>query len=167
MKPNRPKKANAIAPLAAEKRGLRNSRMSSSGSRRRSSQTTKPASATAAATNPPIVRAEAQPLDGASIVVQTNNPMPAIEPNAPIGSNRPGWALRLSGTTRRPASRAMTATGTLTHNTAPHEKCSSSRPPVTGPSATPRPVTPDQMPMAPARSCASVKVELSRARVAG
>ena len=100
-------------------------------------------------------------------MVQTSRPIPAIEPNAPTGSNRPGCASRLSGSSRRPASSAIAATGTLTQSTAPQEKCSSSRPPLTGPSATPRPVTPDQMPIAPARSLRSVKVVVSRASVAG
>ena len=58
---------------------------------------------------------------------------------APTGSNRPGASSRLSGTSRSPASSAITAIGTLTQSTEPQAKCSSSRPPLTGPSATPEP----------------------------
>ncbi len=97
MKPNSPKKASAIAPLAALKRGLRNSRTSSSGSGRRSSQVTKPTSATTAAAYPPRVRADAQPLPGASIVVHTSRPIPTMEPTAPSGSNRPGPGVAALG----------------------------------------------------------------------
>jgi len=58
-------------------------------------------------------------------------------------------------------------TGTLTRKTEPHQKCSSSQPPVTGPMATPRPETPAQMPMALARSAGSVKTLVRIDRVAG
>jgi hypothetical protein len=46
------------------------------------------------------------------------------------------------------AASATAITGTLTRKTEPHEKCSSSRPPPVGPTATPIPKTPAQMPMA-------------------
>ena len=49
---------------------------------------------------------------------------------------------------------AMMITGTLMRNTEPHQKCSSSRPDVIGPMATPAPDTPAQMAMACVRSCA-------------
>ena len=40
---------------------------------------------------------------------------PTIEPKAPTGSNRPGARVAASGSSRRPASSAIAATGTLTH----------------------------------------------------
>ena len=57
--------------------------------------------------------------------------------------------------------------GMFTRNTEPHQKCSSSQPPVTGPRATARPVVADQMPMALARSVGSVNTLDRIARVAG
>ena len=51
----------------------------------------------------------------------------------------------------------MMATGTLTRKTEPHQKWARSRPPRIGPRATPRPVVPDQIPMARARSRSAVK----------
>ena len=49
----------------------------------------------------------------------------------------------------------------------PHQKWSSRKPPTTGPSATPRPAVAAQMPMAIARSRASVKTLISSESVAG
>ena len=49
------------------------------------------------------------------------------------------------------ATAAMTAAGTRARNTDPYQKCASNSPPVTGPTATPSPVTAPQTPMAPAR----------------
>ncbi len=50
------------------------------------------------------------------------------------------------------------ATGTITANTLPHQKCSSRNPPVNGPVATPTPVMAPQIPMARARRRRSGKV---------
>ena len=49
----------------------------------------------------------------------------------------------------------------------PHQKWSSRKPPTTGPSATPRPAVAAQMPIAVARSRASVKTLISSDSVAG
>ena len=57
--------------------------------------------------------------------------------------------------------------GTLTRSTEPHQKCSSSQPPVTGPRATLRPLVADQMPIALARSIGSGKTLTRIASVAG
>ena len=57
--------------------------------------------------------------------------------------------------------------GTFTMNTDPHQKWSSRKPPVTGPSATAMPATPDQSPMASARSRASVNTLVRIDSVAG
>ena len=53
--------------------------------------------------------------------------------------------------------RAMAPSGMLTQNTELHEKCSSSRPPVTGPMATARPENPAHTAMARPRSRGSRK----------
>ncbi len=61
----------------------------------------------------------------------------------------------------------MRTTGTLTRNTELQVKCRSSAPPVTGPIATARPDTADQMPIAVARSRGLVNTLLRIASVAG
>ena len=69
------------------------------------------------------------------------------------------------------ASHAAAATaiaiGTLTKNTEPHQKCSSSQPPVIGPAATAIPATALQMPIAFARSLGSRNMLVMIASVAG
>ena len=52
-------------------------------------------------------------------------------------------------------------------NTEPHQKWSSRKPPTTGPSATATPATPDQMPIAIARSRAFVNTLVRIESVAG
>ncbi len=52
-----------------------------------------------------------------------------------------------------PSTTAAAHSGTFTKNTAAHEKCSMSTPPIMGPTATPRPDTPAHTPIALARSC--------------
>jgi hypothetical protein len=69
MNPISEKKVIVSAPLAALKRGLRNSATSSIGARARRSQTTNTASTLAASASPAIVRAAPQPWLGASMIV--------------------------------------------------------------------------------------------------
>ena len=57
--------------------------------------------------------------------------------------------------------------GTFTRKIDPHQKCSSSQPPVIGPMATPSPATPAQAAMACARSLGSVNRLVMIDRVAG
>jgi hypothetical protein len=57
-----------------------------------------------------------------------------------------------------PAITPATMSGTLMRNAACHEKCSSSSPPTSGPTAAPRPDTAAQMLSAVARSLGSVKM---------
>ena len=64
---------------------------------------------------------------------------PAIEASMPTGSNRLIVVSRDVGTIRAMATRATAMTGTLIISTEPHQKCSSSQPPVTGPRATATP----------------------------
>ena len=61
----------------------------------------------------------------------------------------------------------MIVTGTLMKNTDPHQKCSSSQPPVIGPAATAMPLTALQMPIALARSVGSRNTLVRIASVAG
>ena len=58
----------------------------------------------------------------------------------------------------------MTATGMLIRKIAPHQKWSSSAPPISGPAAKPRELTVDQMPIALTRSVSS-KIWTTTARV--
>src|SRR5579864_4870407 len=107
MNPNSPKKASAIAPLAAENLALVNSRTSSIGSGRRAWQRANQARIAADPANPPSVADDAQPCVGASITVQTSSPTPATDNSAPTGSNRPASSSRDSGSSQAPATRAM------------------------------------------------------------
>ena len=71
-------------------------------------------------------------------------------------AGRPGRAT--SGRTGRRRRSATAATGTLTMNTEPHEKCSSSQPPEIGPAATPTPTMAAHRPIAFARFTGSAKM---------
>ncbi|MGI3201496.1 hypothetical protein ACRJ4W_29935 [Streptomyces sp. GLT-R25] len=65
------------------------------------------------------------------------------------------------------ATRASRTTGTLTRNTEPHQKCSSRKPPRTGPSAVPTTDVVPQIPIATPRSRSSSKVSRISASVEG
>ena len=71
-----------------------------------------------------------------------------MEPSTPTKSILPGAGLRDSGTRKSAAITPATVTGTLIRKTEPHQKWVSSRPPSTGPMATPMPTAEVQMPMA-------------------
>ena len=86
------------------------------------------------------------------MTAHTSSDTPAIDSTMPTGSNRCTWVSRLVGTKRAINTMATSTTGTLTMNTDPHQKCSSSQPPVTGPSATLSPAVAAQIEMAAARS---------------
>ena len=60
-------------------------------------------------------------------------------------------APKLLGSAMSARATEMTPTGTLIQKIACHTQPSSTAPPMSGPVATPRPVTPPQMPMASAR----------------
>ena len=62
---------------------------------------------------------------------------------------------------------ATAATGTLTMNTEPQEKCSSSQPPEIGPAATPTPTIAAHSPIAFARFTGSAKMLVISDRVVG
>ncbi len=71
------------------------------------------------------------------------------------------------GTNTAMATIATATTGTLIISTEPHQKCSSSQPPVTGPRATAMPAVAAHTAMAAARSLATVKTLTRIASVAG
>ena len=101
------------------------------------------------------------------MIAQTKASRPAPDSAAPVQSMRRATGSRDSGITRRPTTIASTQSGTFTMKIDPHQKRSSSKPPTTGPSATPRPAVAAQRPTASARSRASVKTLMSSESVAG
>ena len=73
------------------------------------------------------------------MTAQTKAIRPAPDSAAPVQSMRRATGSRDSGMTLRPTTIASTQSGTFTMKIDPHQKWSSSRPPTTGPSATPMP----------------------------
>ncbi len=127
----------------------------------------KTARSTAASPNATALVGEPQPCFGPSITAQTSTVTPAMESTMPSGSKRRIVVSRDVGTTFQMATKATTITGTLTMNTEPQKKCSSRKPPVTGPRATARPLVAAQIEMAIARCRASVNTLTKMAKVAG
>ena len=125
------------------------------------------ASSTAERTNPPTVSADPHPCRGASMTVNTSRTIAAMESTRPSGSSRPASGSRVRGISRQPRTSDAVTIGRFTRKIEPHQKCSSSQPPLTGPSATARPETAAQMPMALARSVGSTNTLVRIARVAG
>ncbi len=152
--PNIAKNTSVIAALAPEKRGLRNSRMSSIGSRVRSSQARKAPSTAALMPKAARIVGLVQPRDGASMIAHTSVVRPAIESAKPGTSSRGAAGSLESGTSQRPAASAATTNGRLTRKTAFQFACSISQPPATGPMAMPSPDTPAHTPIAFGRSWA-------------
>src|SRR5947208_16877261 len=88
-------------------------------------------------------------------------------------STRPGTSTggaagsRDVGMNKAPPMIATTVTGTLTMNTEPHEKCSSSQPPEIGPAATPTPTIAAHSPIAFALFTGSVNMLVINDSVVG
>ena len=82
----------------------------------------------------------------------------AIERTALAISGRPALGFRYSGRSRGPTTRRSTITGTATRNTEPHQKCSSSTPPISGPIAPPSEKLVAQTPIATVRWRASMNM---------
>ena len=83
-----------------------------------------------------------QPFSGPSMMPNSNVASPTIDRIAPNGSSRVCLGSRDFGTTKAPRMSAVAPIGMFTQNTELHEKCSSNRPPVIGPTATASPETP-------------------------
>lgn len=114
MNPNRAKKAEAMATLAALKRRLRKIRTGSIGCSTRSSWRTKRAMNAAETPNPARVPGLVQPHEGASMIVKTSPPIAAIEVTKPTLSSEGASVSADSGTIQATAPRATTMIGTLT-----------------------------------------------------
>ena len=82
-------------------------------------------------------------------------------------SRRCGDGFFDSGSTHHPRAITASMTGTFTRNTDPHQKCSSSSPPTTGPSAMPLAAAADQTAIARVRSLGSAKMLRISDRVDG
>ena len=161
------KKTRPTEPTAAENRGLRNSRTSRAGNATRNSYATKAARISTPAAIVPSTRGEVQSPESPPVMIPyTKVARPATDSSTPTASIRPGDGLRDSGTSTVIAISPAITTGTLMRNTEPHQKCSSSRPPTTGPIATASPTAPAQTPMARPRSRGSKTLEMI-ASVAG
>ena len=116
---------------------------------------------------PARLAGEPQPRRGASMIVYTSEPIATVAASSPARSSGAASASRDSGTTRHTTAAASSATGTSARNTLGHENTVSSRPPLTGPIATPSPVTAPHTPTAFARSRRSGNVLLITASVVG
>ncbi len=146
------KKVRVIALLAAVNRGFWKKCMSSIGWSVCSSHRMNAATAITPTMKATTTFGSVQPSDGPSMMPNSRLPKAMIESPAPSGSRSPWLGSFDFGIRKAPATRAVTAIGTLTQNTALHEKWSSSSPPVTGPMATPSPAKPAQMAIARPRS---------------
>ncbi len=88
----------------------------------------------------------------------TNGSIAVIDNTMLSRSMRPGRGSRDSGSSRTAATRKIRMIGTLMKNTEPHQKCSSSQPPTTGPSAAPPANIAAQVAIASRRSSPCVKM---------
>ncbi len=156
-----------IVLLADENRGLRNTLMSSIGWAECCSQRTNPMRAMAAITNEATTMSLDQPFSGPSMMPNSSVASPTIDRIAPNGSSRVCLGSRDFGMTKAPRMSAVAPIGMFTQNTELHEKCSSNRPPVIGPTATASPETPAQMAIARPRSRGSRKTLVRIDNVAG
>ena len=143
--PNIAKKHSAMPTAEMLNRGLFSSCRSNIGSSVVRSRTTKATKATTATANASSVWVEPQPCSGASMIAYTSAPMARIDRSAPGMSMRCCSGSRDSGSRIRPATMATARSGTLMRNTDPHQKCSTRKPEIGGPSAAPPAAMPAQM----------------------
>ena len=131
------------------------------------SHATNPARMATARTPAPTTHGDRHPRWGTSMIDQTSRVRPAVDATAPSTSMGRRTGSRESGTSHSAATSPSRTTGTLTRKIDPHQKWASSQPPAIGPMAIPRPVVPDQMPMARSWSSGSRKTSVMMDRVAG
>ncbi|GAA3300931.1 hypothetical protein GCM10020295_42930 [Streptomyces cinereospinus] len=98
------------------------------------------------------------------MIASTSAVMPTVESSAPSRSGRSPRGFFDSGTSATTATRPSATTGRLIRKIAPHQKWSSTNPPISGPAAKPSALTALQMPIA--RGCSSgAKICIATARV--
>jgi len=144
-------------PMAALNRREEKNDRSSIGWLERFSQKTKNASTTIPPPTAPKMSGDDQVRFGASMIPHNSSPMPTTENTTPHGSGRRLRGFFESGTNQIEAASPKAAMGTFTRKTDPHQKWARSHPPNIGPSDTPIPVVPDQIPMARALSRSLLK----------
>src|SRR6266568_5121395 len=116
--------------------GIRSSRRSIIGSARRSCRRTNPTPIASPARMEETARGEI-PSWAISVMPKITASTATSNTAALAGSSRPASGARYSGSTRGPRMSSSAITGTASRNTEPHQKCSSSTPPSTGPIAPP------------------------------
>src|SRR5664280_2338111 len=165
--PIRANTARATAAMATENlRSLKGSR-TSIGWAEWCSHATNPARMATARTPAPTTHGDRHPRWGTSMIDQTSRVRPVVDATAPSTSMGRRTGSRESGTSHSAATSPSRTTGTLTRKIDPHQKWASSQPPAIGPMAIPKPVVPDQMPMARSWSSGSRKTSVMMDRVAG
>ena len=122
-------------------------RRSYSGDRARRWRRKNPLPAASAATPAPAASAPA-PGTGAKLIVTTSAVTKITESTPPRLSTRPVVSLTCAGTRTSARTRAATASGRVSRNAEPHQKCCRARPASSGPSAVIAPPTPDHSAMA-------------------
>ncbi len=150
--------ASTMHPTDVLNAGRRNIARSTSGYARLRCRRTKPASSAAPSTSGPTVSrltTGSPPPRRFTPRTTPNSPPAAI--SAPTTSQGPRPSPFDSGSSSRPTGRLTSISGMLTRKTEPHQKCSSRKPPSSGPTAAPTAATALQMPMAIARSRRSGK----------
>ena len=167
VNPNRQKNAMPIPPVAALNRAFLKNFTSKSGFSFFDSKRTKPINANTAMPKPKFDFALPHPQCGDSITVKTSALIATTDNTKPTLSSLCAFGLRESGINRAPTTREIATIGKLIKKTDPHQKCSSMKPPTTGPNATAIPDTADQIPMAFARSIGSINKLVMIASVAG
>ncbi len=108
------KNSSVMPALAALKRGLRQTVMSSIGLGVVRSQTAKPASTIAAAANIPRINGSVQPRSGAWMIAYTSATRPTIDKSAPNGSSLGFDGSREVGMRITPAMSAVATIGRFT-----------------------------------------------------
>ena len=157
-KPKRAKNAIVTVALAALKRRSRKRVTSIMGLSTARSTSTNTTTSTADRAKPVRVSTLSQPCPGASMMVQVSRPRAATEITKPGRSMRGTSGSRDSGTKATASTMVASPIGTISQKMLFQLKCSSSRPPVTGPRATPTPEAAPHRPIAAARSRRSTKV---------
>ncbi len=164
IEPPIPKATRMPPETAPMNRRLRKKCISSIGCGTCSSHSAKAASPMTPMAAEISTRPDSQPSIGPEMIAKTTPTMPITDSRAPSRSRGAPPRLLDSGTRKTTAVSAITATGRLTRNSEPHQKWSSSEPPISGPAAKPRELTELQMPMARGRSSSS-KICMTTARV--
>src|SRR6185295_3837513 len=148
MIPNIAKPTSEIETTATSKARLRKNESGIIGSAWRSSQITNATRQAAATARKPIVCTEIQLCEFVRISAQTSENRPTVISIVPTTSKPRALGSRDSDTAQSVATAASTPIGTLIQKTADQLTCSTRKPPSNGPTASPRPEMPAQMPIA-------------------